>query len=295
MMRVSSRHVSVGLLAIVVALATTDLFALARLNEAMLFAMAPNDPSPGRWRLIGIALLSISLIAALLAFHRVWRHDRRASSLSAIAASLAAIGMFASNRIAGLSYLDIPTVLCVAAALSAGHSAYWGSAGPDVRHEEGMTRVLWLATFLQAGALAFVSALIDERHWERSPLEAMMLTIPQWIVAWRFSSTNKLSRWDAGAATTCGVLGVTELVVMTVLPVGYLGFFGQVLLRTTQGWAFYLSLGLGSWLFLKTGAALRTRLNAPRRDRRLATMAGVVAIPVLATIVAILRVALLAR
>src|SRR2546425_1823299 len=68
--------------------------------------------------------------------------------------------------------------------------------------------------------------------------------------------------WDYSAASP----------VVTVFPIGYAGLLGPALLQTPGGLAFYVGLSAGTWLFLRAGAALRRRLGAPRRDRKIAIL-----------------------
>jgi hypothetical protein len=81
------------------------------------------------------------------------------------------------------------------------------------------------------------------------------------------------------------VLAALNLAGLAVnFPVAYVGFLGPALLQTFWGFAFYAALGVGPWLFLRAGAALRAGLNAPRRDRTIAIVAGILGVPVLITL-----------
>jgi len=82
-------------------------------------------------------------------------------------------------------------------------------------------------------------------------------------------------------ATALGVGGIIALVLVTVWPNGYAGSLGLALVQTPWGLAFSVGLAAGSWLFLRAGAAVRRRLDAPRRDRNVAILAGVAGVPVL--------------
>ena len=285
-MKVSSRLITFVLVALILVLAALNLAGLAVINDATMEAMSPGDPTTKRWRVVGIQLLVATIVTGVLAFDRVRRGDPRTSIFAPTSAALAALGTWASARMTRVhGAFQLPILFCAIVAGVAGWMVYRDrqSAG-EPRYVTGEAVSVWLAAFLQAGAFFFLLALGDERHWPERPLRVILLATPQWIVAWRFGASSRLSRWDAGAATALGVLGVVALVLVTIFPVAYVGFLGPVLLRTFWGFAFYAALGVGTWLFLRAGAALREGLDAPRRDRTIAIVAGILGVPVLITL-----------
>lgn len=284
-MKVSSRLIVFVLLAIALVLAALNLLALAEINDATMEAMTPGDPTTKRWRLVGIQFL-IAIFTGVLAFDRLRRGDARASIFAPVSVALSALGIWAAARMTGVpGAFQLPILFCLVAAGAAGWTVYRDqqSAG-EPRYVTGETTRVWVAAFLHAGAYFFLMALGAGKNWPERPLRAILLATPQWIVAWRFGASTRLSRVDGGAATALGVLGIVTLVLVTIAPFPYVGFLGPALLRSFWGVAFYMGLGLGTWLFLRTGAALRGRLNAPSRDRTIAILAGIVAVPILVTV-----------
>lgn len=289
--KVSSRVIAFVLLAIVLVLAALNLVGLAAFNDAAMEAMAPGDPTPKRWRLVAIQLLVIAIVTGVLAFDRLRRGDERASIFAPVSAGLTALGIWAAARMTGIhGAFQLPIVFSLAVAGVAGWSVYrdrQSAGGP--RYVTGEATSVWIAALLQAGAYFFLMALGGGKTSPELPLRAILLATPQWIVAWRFGASGRLSGWDAGGATALGVLGIGTIVLITVFPVAYVGFLGPALLRSFWGIAFYAGLGLATWLFLRAGASLRGRLGAPSRDRTLAILAGVLAIPLLVTLSYLLR------
>ncbi len=289
-MRVSTRHVTVALLVLVVVFAAWSLLGLLVINDATLEAMSPGDPAAKRWRLVGIQLLVGSVITGVLACDRVRRGHERMSLLAPSSAVLAALGLWAAARMTGIGWaFQLPIILSGVVAAVASWMVYRDqqSAG-ETRYLTGQDIKIWLAAIFQAAACYFLLALGGERNLPERPLRAFLLTAPQWIVAWRFGSSSRLTRWDAGAATALGVVGIVVLVLFTFLPMAYVGFLGITLLGTPWGIPFYVVLGTGTWLFLRAGASLRSNLGAPSRDRVLAVLAGLLGVPALVTLSTVL-------
>lgn len=285
-MKVSSRLIVFVLLAIALVLAALNLLALAEINDATMEAMTPGDPTTKHWRLVGIQFLVVAIVTGVLAFDRLRRGDERVSIFAPVSAALSAVGIWAAGRMTGVpGAFQLPILFCMVAAAAAGWTVYRDQqAAGEPRYVTGEATRVWVAAFLQAGAYFFLMALSAGKNWPERPLRAILLATPQWIVAWRFGASTCLSRVDAGAATALGVLGVVTLMLVTIAPVPYLGFLGPALLHSFWGVAFYAGLVLGTWVFLRTGAALRGRLNAPSRDRTIAIMVGIVAVPILVTV-----------
>jgi hypothetical protein len=283
MCRVSSRQIAFALLAVVLLLAAWSLFSLASVTDATIEAMTPGDRSTRRWRLVAIQLLAVSVVAGVVAFDRVRRGDGRASLVAGGSALFAALGTWAAARMTGIaSAFEAPIVFCVAVAGVAWWTWYRDlRSGDAARYVSGASAAVWLAATLQAGAMYFLVTLSEQRRWPEGPLRTILLATPQWIAAWRLGSAMRLSRWDAATATALGTGGIIALVLVSLVPVPYLGFLGPALLRTPWGLAFYAGLGAGSWLFLRAGAALRGGLDPPRRDRKIAILVGCLGVPVL--------------
>ena len=289
-MKVSSRLIVFVLLAIALVLAALNLLALAEINDATMEAMTPGDPATKRWRLVGIQFLVVAIVTGVLAFDRLRRGDERTSVFAPVSAAFTALGIWAAARMTGIhGAFQLPLTFCAAVAGGTAWVVYRDrQSAVEPRYVTGEATSVWIAAFLQAGAFYCVMSL-GAKNWPERPLRAILLATPQWIVAWRIGASTRLSRWDAGAATALGVLGIVTLVLITIFPVAYVGFLGPALLRSFWGVAFYVGLGVGTWLFLRTGAALRDRLDAPGRDRRIAILAGILVIPVLITLSILLR------
>lgn len=285
-MKISTRQLTFALVALVVVLAAWSLLGLLVINDATLEAMSPGDPAAKRWRIVGIQLLVASVVTGVLAFDRLRRGKETMSLLAPSCAVLAALGIWAAARMTGINRaFQVPIIFCVAVAGVASWMVRRDQAsGSDPRYVTVEDTTIWLAAILQAAAWYFLLALGGERSLPERPLRAFLLTSPQWIVAWRFGAASRLSRWDAGAATTLGVVGVVMLVLVSIFPMAYVGFLGLVLLRSPWGVAFYAALGTGTWLFLRAGTSLRSDLAAPPRDRLLAILAGVFGVPALVTL-----------
>lgn len=285
-MKLSTRQITFALVALVVLLAVWSLLGLLVINDATLEAMSPGDPAAKRWRIVGIQLLVASVVTGVLVFDRVRRGKQDMSLLAPSSAVLAALGIWAAARMTGISSaFQLPIIFCVVVAGVASWMVYRDQqAAGEPRYVTVEDTTVWLAAILQAAAWYFLLALGGERSLPERPLRAFLLTSPQWIVAWRFGAASRLSRWDAGAATTLGVVGVVMLVLVSIFPMAYVGFLGLVLLRSPWGVAFYAALGTGTWLFLRAGASLRADLAAPPRDRLFAILAGVFGVPAVVTL-----------
>lgn len=289
-MRIGSRHVVFGLLALVLALALLNLLALAGTNEAVLGVMNPGAPASKSWRLAALASLALAGVAGVMAFTRLLRADRNAPLFAASAALLATLGSWAADRMTGIpGVFQLPILLSVVTA-GAGWWTWYRDGAPDApdRYVSVADVAVWVAALLDAGAILFLLNL-GANHSPQSLLRAVLLATPQWITAWRLSSSWRLSRWDAGLATAVGVGGICMLALITVWPIAYVGFLGLALLRQFWGVAFYAALGTGSWIFVRAGAELRRALDAPRRDGVLAIVAGCLGLPLLMTVANLLR------
>lgn len=277
----SSRHLAIVLVTVVTLIAVAYFVAFRAVTPALLNAMSPGETTPVRWRLVGMEFLGIAIVAGLFALSRLARRDDRGLVVGAIAAGLTAIGTVEGGHIYGWWPGGTPVIMCcgvVAIALCA-MIVRPTPLAMDRRHVDRASARVWLAALLQALSIFSIISLTRDVGTTEPPLGPLLLSMPQWIVAWRFGIAGHLSRWDAGLATALGILGLIWMALMSILPISYYGPLARYLFHSQWGLAFYITLGVGSWLFLRAGSALRESLGAPPRDRGIAIAAAVGAIP----------------